>query len=135
VGEDRTLLILLEKIDGFGMSNLCAYLPEYFQRLNGMNVIVEIEDNFISIIHDPDEKVYEINYTRGNSCKIPDDDVKTICKPGEKDCCIFLSMASGGFECQKFDSSTCRMLLDRHSKGTMRASRIGNCMIVGRIGD
>jgi multimeric flavodoxin WrbA len=100
-----------------------------------MQVILEYDDQSISIKHDETEKVFELNYTNGNSCKIPDDKVKEICKIGQSDACIFCSVSGGGFECQKFDSFMSRMLLDRHSKGTMNASRIGNCKIVGRIDD
>ncbi|MFA5154549.1 MAG: hypothetical protein WC554_18540, partial [Clostridia bacterium] len=109
-----------------------AYVPDILQRLNGMQVIVEFDNEYISICHDETETVYEINYTEGNSCKIPDDKVKELCKIGEVGCCIFVTVGSNGFMCEKF-SSTARTLLDRYSKGNMRASRIGNCKIIGRI--
>jgi multimeric flavodoxin WrbA len=96
-----------------------------------MSVIVKVKENSISITNDPKEKVYGLYYTNNNSCSIPDDDVKTICKIGEQDCCIFCSLTGSGFECQKFNS-TAKILLDRHSKGTMKAKRIGNCEILGR---
>ena len=48
---------------------------------------------------------------------------------------MFFIAGGGGFECQKFNSYIARGLLDRYGKGTMRASRIGNCKIVGRIGE
>jgi hypothetical protein len=127
------ILILLNNADGsFGMSNIGAYLPDILQRLNGMKVIANITDIGIKITNDPKEKVFEIYYTRNNCCKIPDDKIKTVCKIGEKDCCIFISAGSDGFECLKFDSPSARMLLDRYSKKDIRASRIGNCKIVGR---
>ena len=131
--EDSILMILKSEGKGWGMSNLGAYVPDMLQRLNGMQVIVEFDDESISIKHDESEKVFELNYTHNNSCKIPDDKVKEICKPGQEGCCIFLTVGGGGFECQKFDSCMSRMLLDRYSEKTMRASRIGNCKIVGRI--
>lgn len=127
------ILILLNNIDGsIGMSNIGSYLPEMLQRLNGMEVIVSITDNNINITNDPDEKVFEICYTRNNCCKIPDDKINSVCKIGGKDCCIFICAGSDGFECLKFDTPTARMLLDRYSKNDMRASRIGNCKIIGR---
>jgi hypothetical protein len=130
--ENDTLLIILSKIDGFGMSNISSYLPDMLQRLNGMNVIVTIDDRYIKIEKDSTEEVYGLYYTDGNSCSVPDEDVKSICKIGEQDCCIFCSVTGSGFECQKFNTSTARMILDRHSKGTMNATRIGNCEILGR---
>jgi hypothetical protein len=128
----ETILMLLSKAPEFGFSNLNAYIPNMLERLNGMEIIVTIDDNSIRIENDPLEKVYELNYTHDNSCSIPEDKVKEICKIGETDCCIFLTVSGNGFECQKFNN-TSRMLLDRYSRGTMRASRIGNCKIVGRI--
>jgi len=122
------ILILLNNADGsFGMSNIGAYLPAMLQTLNGMNIIMTINDMGIKITNDPEEKVFELYYTRNNCCKIPDDKVKTICKIGEKDCCIFCSVS-----CLKFDNPSARMLLERYSKKDMRASRIGNCKIIGR---
>ena len=129
----ESILMVLEKSDGFGMSNLGAYVPDILQRLNGMKVIVEYDEQSVNICHDETEKVYELNYTNGNSCRIPDNDVKEICKIGQAGCCIFLTASGNGFECEKFDSFMARQLIDRFSKGTMRASRIGNCKIVGRI--
>ena len=121
-------------MDGFGFSNIGSYLPDMMQRLNGMQVIIEFNDTYISIRHDENEQVFELKYTGdGNSCKIPDDKVREICKIGEVDCCIFCTVGGNGFNCEKFNSYLSRVLLDRHSKGDMRASRIGNCKITGRI--
>jgi hypothetical protein len=128
-----TISILLEKRNGFGMSNLGSYVPNMLQRLNGMQVILKITKNSINVAYDPDYEVFELNYTRNNSCKIPDDKVKEICKIGEDGCCIFCTVGSNGFECQKFDSYMARNLLDRYAEGTMRANRIGNCKVIGRI--
>jgi hypothetical protein len=127
-----TILMILSKKPDFGFSNLGAYLPNKLQNLNGMQIIVTITDESIKIENDPAEQVYELYYTDNNSCHIPDDKVKEICKIGEEDCCIFCTVSGKGFECQKFDSFTSRMLLDRYSKGNMNATRIGNCKIVGR---
>jgi hypothetical protein len=131
--DKNDILILLNNADGsFGMSNIGAYLPDILQRLNGMKVIASITDNSIKITNDPKEKVFGIYYTRNNCCKIPNDKINTVCKIGQEDCCIFICAGSDGFECLKFDSPSARMLLDRYSKKDMRASRIGNCKILGR---
>lgn len=127
------ILILLNNADGsFGMSNINAYLPDILQRLNGRSVIVSVEEDGISITNNPDEEVFGLYYTRNNCCKIPDDKIKTVCKIGTSDCCIFTAAGADGFECLKFDSPTARHLLDRYSKKEMNASRIGNCAILGR---
>jgi hypothetical protein len=131
---NKSLLMLLTKEPDWGFSNLAAYIPDMLERLNGMQVIVTLTEHSIKIENDPDEKVFELNYTRDNSCKIPDDKVMEICKPGTGDCCIFLTMSGGmGWSCEKFNSSMAGILLKRHSEGSMRASRIGNCKIIGRI--
>jgi len=129
--ENKSLLILLSKEPKFGFSNLCAYIPDMLKRLNGMQVIVNITKDSIKFENDPEEKVYELKYTRNNSCEIPDDKVKEICKIGEKDCCIFCTVDADGFLCEKF-SSLGENLLHKYAEGTMRATRIGNCKIVGR---
>lgn len=130
--DDATLHITLDKINGFGSINIGSYLPEILERLNGMSVIINVQDNYISITNDPDENVYEIYYTgEGTSCKIPDDDIKSICKIGQEDCCIFITVGADGFCCEKF-SSLSRTLLESYSQGTMKASRIGNCKIMCR---
>jgi hypothetical protein len=105
------------------------------QRLNGMQIIVTVgdDDKSIKFEHDTTQTVFELKYTDGNSCKLSDEDVKNVCKIGTEYCCIFLAVGSKGFSCEKFDSFMARQLLDRHISGTMRASRIGNCKIVGRI--
>lgn len=128
---DDSIGILLKKSDGWGMSNIGAYLPDALERLNGMHVIIEVTEDSISIKHDETEKVNEVYYTHGNSCKISDEDADKICLVGQENCCIFLTVNGDGFMCQKF-GSTGRTLLDRHVKYSMRATRIGNCKIVGR---
>jgi hypothetical protein len=132
--KEETLLIILTKKPEFGFSNITAFLPDMLNRLNAMQVIVTITEDSIKIENDPEEQVYELSYTHNNSCKISDDKIKEICKIGEvKDCCIFLTVGPDGFTCEKFNSSLAHMLLDRYSRGTMRANRIGNCKIVRRI--
>ena len=128
-----TILMILDKRNNFGFSNLNAYIPDMFQRLNGMQVIVTVNDQSIGIEHDETEKVFELKYTHNNSCKVSDDKVKEICKIGKNDCCIFCTAGSNGFMCEKFNSHMASHLLNRFSEGTMRANRIGNCKIVGRI--
>jgi len=129
----ETILIILDVPDEFGMQNIGAYLPDTLQRLNGMQVIVEVDDDSISFRHDEDEIVNEVNYTHNNSCRISEEDIKTICKIGQEDCCIFLTAGGNGFNCEKFNAGMARLLLDRHAEGTMNASRIGNCKIIGRV--
>jgi len=131
--EDDGILIAL--IEGrIGFSNVSAYLSDMLGRLNSMQVIVSVGEKNIKFEHDTTQKVFEINYTDGNSCKIPDDKIHEVCKIGEgEDCCIFLTASSKGFMCQKFNSLMAQQFLDRHSKGDMNAGRIGNCKIIGRI--
>ena len=117
----------------FGYSNIGAYLPSTLQRINGRTVIVSIDEAGIKIEADPTEEVYGIYYTgEGNCCAIPEDDLKTVCKPSTDDCCIFLACSGNGFECLKFSGMSARMLLDRYGKKEMNATRIGNCAILGR---
>jgi hypothetical protein len=115
-----------------GLSNVHAYLDESLVWLSGRMVEIEIEDGkHIKLVADRAQKVNGI-YSVGDSCEVPRGAEKTICKAGQRDCCIFLAMSPDGFECEKFSGSTARMLLDRLAKGTMRASRIGDCALVGR---
>ena len=86
----------------------------------------------MKFVADASEQVFGVYFTDGNSCEVPSDAEKTFCKAGQHDCCIFLSAGTGGFHCEKFNSPLARMLLDRLAKGAIRASRIGNCALLGR---
>lgn len=126
--------VLLENPEGFGMSNVHAYLDTALGWLSGRLVEIEIEDGKqVKFIADTSEQVFGVYFVGdGNSCEVPRGAEKTVCKAGQRDCCIFLSAGAGGFNCEKFNSPMARMLLDRLAKGTMRASRIGNCALLGR---
>lgn len=126
--------VLLEKPEGFGMSNVHAYLDTSLGWLSGRMVEIEIEDGKqIKFTADKSEGVYGVYFVGdGNSCEVPSGAEKAICKVGQHDCCIFLSVGADGFNCEKFNSQLARMLLDRLAKGNIRASRIGNCALVGR---
>lgn len=126
--------VFLQKTESFGKSNVHAYLDDALGWLSGRLVKVEIENGKqIKFTADKSEKVFGVYFTEeGNSCKVSSDAVKTVCRVGQHDCCIFLSACADGFHCEKFNSPLARMLLDRLAKGTIRASRIGNCAILGR---
>ena len=128
--------VLLEKPEGFGMSNVHAYLDEALGWLSGRMVDIEIEDGKqIKFAADKSEEVYGVYFVGdGNSCEVPSGIEQTVCKIGQRDCCIFLSLSAGagGFSCEKFNGPMARILLDRLAKGNMRASRIGNCALIGR---
>lgn len=126
----------LIKVEGFGLSNLGHYIPHSLQMFNGRMVYFTAhDDGGYQITPDDTEAVNEVWFQgegTGNLCPISEDTVKNVCKPGTKDTCIYLVMGGGGFECAKFCSATARTLLDRYHNRTMRASRIGNCKLMGR---
>ena len=124
----------LEKSEGFGLSNVNAYLSSALVGLSGRLVEIEIEDGKqIKLTADKSEEVYGVYFAdRGNSCELPSGVEQTVCKIGQPDCCIFLVAGDDDFYCEKFSGPTARMLLDRLAKGTIRASRIGNCALIGR---
>lgn len=123
---------ILQKTKGVGMSNVYAYLDDALIWLSGRMVEIEIENGKrIKFIADESEKVYGVYFVNGNSCEIPDGAEKTVCKIGQRDCCIFPVAGAGGFQCTKLSSSA-RTFLDNLAKGRMRASRIGNCTVLGR---
>lgn len=125
--------VFLEKPEGFGLSNVFAYLDTTLGWLSGRLVKIEIENGKqIKFVADTSEDVFGVYFTDGNSCEVPSNAEKTVCKEGQHDCCIFLTMSAKGFSCEKFNSPLARVLLDRLAKGTMRASRIGNCALLGR---
>ncbi len=126
---------LLEKPDGFGMSNIGAYLPDALTWLSGRKVEVKFSDNGFKIAADPTEQVFGVQFFgRGNSCRIPEGAENSVCKVGTSDCCIFMVAGSDGFTCEKFGSAG-KHLLGRHFEGTMRAPRVGNCACTGREED
>lgn len=127
--------VLLEKLEGFGMSNVYSYLNTALGWLSGQLVEIEIEDGKrVKFTADTSEKVFGVYFVdEGNSCEVSSNVVKTVCKIGQHDCCIFLLVGgTDGFRCEKFSGPTARMLLDRLAKGTIRASRIGSCTLLGR---
>ncbi|MFA4890586.1 MAG: hypothetical protein WC587_03100 [Candidatus Paceibacterota bacterium] len=125
--------LVLKAIEGFGWTNISAYLDEVLIWLDGRMVEIEIGDDGLKICADKTEEVFGLYFTDGNSCKIPQNAENTICKIGQgKETCIFVSLSQDGFYCEKFSSMTARVLLDRLAKGTLNAGRIGNCALLGR---
>jgi hypothetical protein len=123
------ILMILSKPDG--MQNLGTYIPHLLQNLNGRNIVVSFSDDELTICGDQTVKTHEMWYTHDNLCRIEEPDIKTVCKPGTADACIFMSVGVNGFECMKF-SHMAAIVLERKSNGTMRASRIGDCTLMGR---
>lgn len=128
--------VLLEKPKGFGMSNVHAHLEDALGWLSGRMVEIEIEDGKqIKFTADKSEKVFGVYFVGGgNSCEVSRGVEQTVCRIGQRDCCIFLSASGDGFHCEKFNSPMARMLLDRLAKSNIRASRIGSCALLGRKG-
>ena len=126
--------VLLEKVDGFGGSNVHFYLEQALVFLSGRMVEIEIEEGKeIKLMADKAEKVYGVYFVDdGNCCKVPKGDEKTICKVGQPDCCIFVSIGGDGCYCEKFNGPLARELLDRLAKGKTSATRIGSCELLGR---
>ncbi|MBU6370798.1 MAG: hypothetical protein KGH93_03070 [Patescibacteria group bacterium] len=115
-----------------GGVNIYAYLELSLMALNGRSVNAEITDTSFEIAGDPSEKVHGVHFTDGNSCAVSEETRESVCKMGKPGCCIFLAYSPEGFACQKFNSPIARVILERHAEGRMRASRIGNCAILGR---
>lgn len=122
----------LWKRNGFGFSNIIAYFDCALVWLSGRMVVIEIDDDRIHLAADPAEEVFGLHFTHSNSCAVPDGAERTVCKISTDDTCIFLCCGADGFSCEKFSGSTARLLLDRHHKGEMNASRIGSCALLGR---
>lgn len=125
----------LFNMDGsFGFSNVAAYLEWTLVALNGREVIVLFAPGRLFRIEATvTEQVPEVKYYgSGNMGRIPAGEEFSRCKAGEPDCCIFLTGAPSGFQCAKFSGPLARSLLHRKAQGTMRATRIGNCRLVGR---
>jgi hypothetical protein len=123
--------VLLKKIEGFGGANVAYYLETSLIWLSGRRMKISVKNGIqMKIVADTSEKVYYVYFVReSSSCKVPSDAVKTVCKVGESDCCIFFSMGNSGPCCEKFNSSVARTLLNDLSKGITRARRIGGCAL------
>lgn len=126
--------IALDKIDGFGFSNVLAYCESAMHRLNGREIIVAVDDVSLKIFANATENVPEVKYkSSGNMARVPEEMVRGPCGLGEgPNTCIFLVAGSEGFECAKFEGSLSRQLLGRKAEGAMHAKRIGNCRLIGR---
>jgi hypothetical protein len=126
---EDTISFLLNRPDGF--TNLNAYLSNVLRHINGQFINVALNEDNVLIESDKNQTVYGLYYTKNNSCKIPDEDVKNICNPGTTHCCIFLT-ASDEFYCEKFNSPISRNRLNKYNDGLTNATRIGNCELLGR---
>ncbi len=125
---------IIRQKEGFGFSNIIAYVGDVMQAINGRQVIVETTNNSFSIKADPTEWVFGLYYTRDNSCLISNNEAMKICLIGNgADSCAFAVVTGDGFECQKFNPPTARMILNRLADGTFNAKRIGNCALLGRV--
>ncbi|WP_336801745.1 hypothetical protein [Kaistia sp. MMO-174] len=125
--------IIESRLDNAGWSNIAAYFEQILVALAGRLVEFKASPDEIEIIADRTEKVPHVLYFgRGNSARVPDGAERIVCRAGEADCCIFLTMGTGGFECAKFSGPMALHLLQRAGAGEMRATRLGNCAVVGR---
>ncbi|WP_454629670.1 hypothetical protein [Bradyrhizobium cenepequi] len=127
--------ILLTRADGgFGFSNITADLDGALMRLNGRHVILDTVDTSFKISADPDHPVFGVkHHGSGNYAQIPAGNERDVCKVGTTEACLFLIAGSRGFECAKFSPSTARMLLRRKAENSIRATRIGDCEVTGRV--
>lgn len=127
--------VLLKSVDGIGMSNVNAHLNESLIWLSGRLIKVEFElGKRIKISADESEEVHGVYRIEGsNACEVCKGDERIVCKIGQPDCCIFLTMGVEGFYyCEKFSGMLARELLYRLVHGDIRATRIGNCKLLIR---
>ena len=125
-------LALLKKDDKSASSNIGSYLPEILTWLSGRSVRIEVSDTGFKIMANQSEKVFGVKFFGdGNMARVPLGAEVNVCKISQPDCCIFLTAQADGFACAKF-SSLAQGLLVRHFKGTIRASRVGRCAIIGQ---
>jgi len=130
--DNEGILCILKNVNKNSFTNILYYMEDIFRILNSRNIIVNINDSELNVcVDETNDNVYELYYTHNNSCEIQADKVKEICKPGTEDCCIFLTV-SKTFMCEKFNSPFARTLLYKLKQKEMRASRIGNCKLMGR---
>jgi len=123
---------ILDHQKNSGFINVYAYFENDLVWLSGRVVEIEVSDTELKLTADSSELVHGVYFTgEGNSCAVSADEVRTICKAGQEDCCVFLG-AGGGFSCEKFNGPMARYWLDRLAKGTIRATRVGNCAILRR---
>lgn len=134
-GELKRFGIGIEVPDGgWGWTNTQLQLEGLFISLVGRNAILEMEDDTLTVKLDEfNDDVPTVYYDKGNNAVLVGNyKVKDVCKPGTNDCCIFLTASADGFGCSKFNGPTSRVLMNRHAKGEMNATRIGNCKCGGR---
>jgi len=125
--------VSLDVVDGFGFSNVHAYMDSALIWLSGRLVIIEIDAGMcLHFRADESEQVFSVQFGDSNSCEVPEGAERSVCKVGEPDCCVFLACGAKGFSCEKFSGPTARVLLDRLAQGTIRATRIGSCAVNGR---
>lgn len=135
VEDDGVTLVLVNKDGSSGFSNLTAFLPDVLRCINGRHVIITLTDTELHVQADSSQEVYKLPYTHGNMASIPKGAEKSQCQIGTRYACAFCVSTEDGFECAKGDSSLATTILDRVAKNDMRAVRIGNCLVAGRVRD
>lgn len=118
--------------NGFGGTNCLAALSCSLQSLNGRDVIASITDDGFKIFDPDPSKYHGVKYHGGNLARVCDGDETRVCEMCTDACCAFLAHTKDGFMCAKFDSYLCRQLLGRIADGSMNATRIGSCRLLGR---
>jgi hypothetical protein len=127
--QDGTIWPILQVRDGFGFSNVRYAVEQVLTRFNGTTVGLCWDENSLSILFDEVQSVPRTQYCgRGNLA---------LAEPGGR-ClnptpCVFLVAGPDGFRCAKFDSFTSAQILDRLIRGEMKATRIGSCVVDGRV--
>jgi hypothetical protein len=127
--------ILVSETVNFGFTNVASYLGGVLMGLNARHVIATISPARFHIRADPDHlNVPAVEYRGEGKMSVGPEGFETsLCRAGQgRDCCIFLMVGAGGFECAKFDGSVAEHLVERKMLGTMNAGRIGNCRNAGR---
>ncbi|PYF04999.1 hypothetical protein BJ122_102225 [Rhodopseudomonas faecalis] len=125
--------LILRSRESFGFVNVAAYFEDAMMRMNGRGVIFEASETSLLLRADPaDEVPGRLYHKRGNEAVIPPGEEKTVCKVGGADACLFVACGDDGFTCLKFEGPAARSLLARKADGTIRATRIGPCAIIGR---
>ncbi len=133
---DGVTLALVNKDGSFGVSNLTVSIPDTLQRINGRNVIITLTETEMLVQADSSQEIYKLPYTHGSMASIPKGIEQSQCQIGTTYACAFCVGTEDGFECAKGNSSLATTILDRViHKDMMRAMRIGNCLVSGRVTD
>lgn len=113
---------------GFGFQNVSYYISHFLSGFNKTRISIRWDETTLTIAFDQTQDVPRTQFCDKGNLALADS--KGRCNDGGP--CAFLVGTDRGFRCAKNDQIA-EGILDRILRGTMKATRIGPCVVDGRV--